>query len=68
LKLLVTLQDTDFAFLQQGAVRIDATHPLQQLAQLYHSGESSRSSAAGKVTSPEMDWATVTVVVGIGRQ
>jgi hypothetical protein len=67
LKLLATLQDTDFEFLQQEAVRIDPTHPLEQLALLYHSGER-RGVCRKSAASPEMDWTTVTVPVGIGRQ
>ncbi len=67
LKLLATLRDTDFAFLQQEAVRLDPTHPLQQLMLTYHSGGERRGSAPEQAAvPPEMDWTTVTVAIGIG--
>ncbi len=69
LKLLATLCDTDFEFLQQEAVRRDPMHPLEQLALAYHSGERRRRSVPkNATTSPEMDWTTVTVALQIGRK
>lgn len=68
LKLLVTPTNADFEFLEQGATRVVGSHPLEQLASLYTVGEGTRSFCPKPVeTAPEMDWATVTLPVGVRR-
>ena len=68
LKLLVTPVDADFEFLEQESVRFEITHRLQELAFLYHSGKGKRSMIPAAIDeSPESDWATSTVAVGIRR-
>ena len=70
LKLLVTPASADFEFLEQGATRDIAagTHPLEQLALLYAAGEGKRSFLPKPAeTAPEMDWATVTLPLGVRR-
>jgi len=71
LKLLVTPASADFEFLEQEATR-DAVaagpHPLEQLARLYAAGQGKRSFLPKPVeTAPEMDWATVTLPIGVRR-
>jgi hypothetical protein len=70
LKLLVTPASADFEFLEQEATR-DATagpHPLEQLALLYAAGAGKRSFLPKPAeTAPEMDWATVTLPLGVHR-
>lgn len=70
LKLLVTPASADFEFLEQAATRdaVAGSHPLEQLALLYTVGEGKRSFVPAPVeTSPEMDWATATLPVGVRR-
>ncbi len=70
LKLLVTPASADFEFLEQGATRPAAvgSHPLEQLALLYAAGKGKRSFLSKPAeTAPEMDWATVTLPVGVRR-
>lgn len=70
LKLLVTPASADFEFLEQGATR-DATagsHPLEKLALLYATGQGKRSFLPQPAeVAPEMDWATVTLPIGVRR-
>jgi hypothetical protein len=69
LKLLVTPASADFEFLQQGATRyVAGRHPLEQLAVLYAAGKGKRSFLPRPAeTAPEMDWATVTLPIGVRR-
>jgi hypothetical protein len=70
LKLLVTPASADFEFLEQGATRDTAAgrHPLEQLALLYAAGQGKRSFLPKPAeTAPEMDWATVTLPIGVRR-
>jgi hypothetical protein len=71
LKLLVTPASADFEFLEQEATRdavVAGTHPLEQLALLYAAGQGKRSFLPKPVeTAPEMDWATVTLPIGVRR-
>lgn len=70
LKLLVTAVSADFEFLEQGATR-DAVaagrHPLEQLALLYSMGEGTRSFRPPPPAAPDLDWATVTLPIGVRR-
>ncbi len=69
LKLLVTPASADFEILEQGATRAAfaaGSNPLEQLALLYAAGEGKRSFRPKPAeTAPEMDWATVTLPVGV---
>jgi Caspase domain len=71
LKLLVTPASADFEFLEQEATRAAAAaggNPLEQLALLYSAGEGKRSfRPAPPETAPEMDWAAVSLPMGVRR-
>jgi hypothetical protein len=71
LKLLVTPVSADFEFLEQGETRdavMAGPQPLEQLALLYARGEGKRSFLPKPAeTAPEMDWATVTLPIGVRR-
>jgi Caspase domain len=71
LKLLVTPASADFEFLEQRATRGAAAagpHPLEQLALLYAAGAGKRSFCPKPAeTAPDMDWAAVTLPVGVRR-
>ena len=69
LKLLATPTDADFEFLEQESVRFVRSHPLQDVAALYHSGKGRRSLVPPRAAvAPEMDWTTVTMPLGIRRE
>jgi hypothetical protein len=67
LKLLVTPASADFEFLEQGATRAAGLHPLEQLALLYAAGEGTRSFRLPPPAAPDLDWATVTLPVGVRK-
>ncbi len=71
LKLLVTPATADFEFLEQEATRAATAagrNPLEQLALLYAMGEGKRSFRPAPLeTVPEMDWAAVSLPMGVRR-